>query len=292
MEKSADNFRTIFNPLRKVLPYVRYIGAAKLPPGGKYRNIHAGFEICYVDSGHGEFQQGKKIRYKFKKGDILFIKPGKRFVIQADSEEVTSCFLGINLINPRKATRALNAEATQFSILEKICVQYHQKPLKDRMNIGLLLKKLVKEINEKRSGYLLLAKGYCLECLSLLARFIQDKGVGRDGNLSGRNYKIVEKTVKFIEGNYSKKLSLKDMAGNVFLSPYHFSRIFKACASYPPIRYLNMRRVAKAKELLADENLTFADIAGRVGFNDPFYFSAMFKRLEGMSPLQYKKLLR
>lgn len=59
MDKSRDNFRTIFNPLRKILPYVRYIGAAKLPPGGKYRNTHIGFEICYVDSGLGEFQQGK-----------------------------------------------------------------------------------------------------------------------------------------------------------------------------------------------------------------------------------------
>ncbi|MBU0716376.1 MAG: AraC family transcriptional regulator [Verrucomicrobia bacterium] len=293
MKQNENNFKTTFWPLRDVLPFVRYAGAAEFHPGGKYQNSHIALEICYVASGAGSFKQGKNARFDLGKGDVFLIKPKRRFVFQADSKEgLSSYFLGIDFGKLRKKGSSLSAEEAQLLTFERIYLQHNQQSFKDGMNVGLLSKKLVEEISEKRTDYLVLAKGYCLEILSLLARSIQREKIEQDNKPSGKNYKAVEKTLKFIEENHQRKLSLGDFAKNVFLSPYHFSRIFKTYTSHSPIKYLNMHRIEKAKELLADESLTFADIAARVGFNDPFYFSAIFKRMEGFSPLQYKKLLR
>lgn len=293
MKTIKDIFKTTFWPLRDILPSVRYAGTADFHPGGKLQNSFIALEICYIESGSGSFRQGKNVHFNVGKGDIYLIKPKRRFVMRTGSKErLTSYFLGVDFGELRKKRSSLSVEEAQLLAFERIFLQYNQEPFKDEMNIGLLLKKLVREINYKRTDYLILAKGYCLEILSLLARSIQRNKIGRDNKPSGRNYKAVEKTLKFIEENYRRKLSLDDFAKNVFFSPYHFSRIFKIYTAHSPVKYLNMRRIEKAKELLADENLTFADIAARVGFNDPFYFSAMFKRMEGFSPLQYKKLLQ
>jgi len=290
---NKDNFKTIFFPLKKVLPSIRYVGATHFPPGGKYQNVHNALEICYIDSGGGRFLQGKNIRFNFRKGNIFLIKPKRKFVVQTNSgEQLRAYYLGIDFTKVKKKI-SLITEETELLVLQKIIYsQDYKMPLQDKLNIGLLLKKLYKEIIEKRASYLILAKGYCLECLSLLVRLIQDEEIKKDNKPSSRNYKIVEKAIKFIEKNYQQKLYLTSLASNVYLSPYHFSRIFKAHTGYSPIRYLNMHRIENAKELLADENLTFSDIAIRTGFNDPFYFSAIFKKIEGFSPLQYKKLLR
>ena len=291
--KTKGSDKTIFSPLDRLLPSIRYTGTAELPPGGNYRNSHVAVEICYIESGRGEFQQGRKACFKFKSGDVLLIKPKKRFIIQADAdEEVTSCFLGINPGKRGKKGHGRTAEEDQIAVIERIFMQCRLQVFKDRLNIGLLLKRIFRSVCEKKTGYLLLAKGCCLECLSILAELIRGLESKRGDNPSARNYKTVEKVIGFIEENYQKKLSLKDMASNAFLSPYHFSRIFKLCTSHPPMRYLNMYRIGKAKELLADENLSSADIAELVGFNDPYYFSAIFKKLEGISPSRYKKLLR
>lgn len=288
--KSKGSDKTIFSPLGKIFPSIRYTGTAELLPGGNYRNSHVALEFCCIESGRGEFRQEGKARFKFRSGDILLIKPKKRFIIQADADTgVVSCFLGIN---PGKQAHRRTAEKEQIAVIERIFMQCRLQVFKDRLNIGLLLKRIFRAINEKKTGYLLLAKGCCLECLSLLAELIQSWESKSADNPSARNYKMAAKVIGFIEENYRKKLSLKDMAGNAFLSPYHFSRIFKLCASHPPMRYLNMYRIGKAKELLADENLSSADIAELVGFNDPYYFSAIFKKLEGVSPSRYKKLLR
>lgn len=293
MKAVHDIFKTTFWPLRDVFPFVRYAGTADFHPGAKYQSSYIALEIAYINSGAGSFRQGKNVQFNFRKGDVFLIKPRKQFVIQADSKErLTSYFLGIDFGKLRKRGSFLSAEEAQLLAFEKIYLQHNQQPFKDEMNIGLVLKKLVREINEKRTDYHILAKGYCLECLSLLARSIQRDKIGQNNKPSGRHYKAVEKTLKFIAENYQRKLSLEDFAKNVFFSPYHFSRVFKTYTAHSPVKYLNMHRIEKAKELLADENLTFSDIAARVGFSDPFHFSAMFKRMEGFSPLQYKKLVR
>lgn len=171
-------------------------------------------------------------------------------------------------------------------------MQHKQQPFRDWLGIGLLLRKIFHEIGEKKEDYQILAKGYCLECLALLARHMRLDKLERSHKLSETHRMAVEKAIKFIDENHRRKLSLSELAGNAFLSQYHFCRVFKAYTSYPPIKYLAMRRIEKARELLSDGTLTFADIAEKVGFSGPFHFSAAFKRQEGFSPLEYKKLLR
>lgn len=97
----------------------------------------------------------------------------------------------------------------------------------------------------------------------------------------------VEWAIKYIRKNYKRNLTLEDVAKVVFLSPYHFSRMFKqrtgSCFSY----YLAKVKIDHAKELLRETEDSLATIATTIGYN-PNYFSQVFKRMEGITPGQYR----
>jgi len=109
---------------------------------------------------------------------------------------------------------------------------------------------------------------------------------GRDGVLpKGRLRAVVE----YIDGHLDHSPSLTDMAAVARLSPYHFSRQFKAATGLPPHQYVIARRVERARGLLQqDEALSLAQVAVRAGFSDQSQLCRHFKRLVGITPGKFR----
>jgi AraC family transcriptional regulator len=79
------------------------------------------------------------------------------------------------------------------------------------------------------------------------------------------------------------------MAAVARLSTYHFARQFKAATGLPPHRYVIMRRVERAKQLLQrDGDLSLAEVAARAGFADQSQLSRHFRRLVGVTPGRFR----
>lgn len=100
----------------------------------------------------------------------------------------------------------------------------------------------------------------------------------------------IKKAMVFIENNYSKQISLTDIADAVNLNSSYLSRLFKKETSLSVTEYLTQFRLEKAKELLKNSSLRLRDIAENVGFNDISYFSNTFKKYTGMSPTEYRAI--
>jgi AraC-like DNA-binding protein len=112
-----------------------------------------------------------------------------------------------------------------------------------------------------------------------------DKNIDR---FSNHNREIV-RTIKYIEENYSKDISLDKLTKAANLSKYHFSRIFKAHIGTSPYDYLLNFRINKSKELLAKTDLSIGQISGRVGFAEYNNYIRAFTKSVGMPPLKYRK---
>jgi YesN/AraC family two-component response regulator len=110
-------------------------------------------------------------------------------------------------------------------------------------------------------------------------------------NLTHSNDTIPEAVIlikNYIEDNYSNYISLDDIVRGCGYSKYHISRLFKNYMNCTIMEYLLNQRLTKAKELLVKTSSSIKEIALSVGFSDPNYFSLIFKREEGISPLQYR----
>jgi two-component system response regulator YesN len=111
----------------------------------------------------------------------------------------------------------------------------------------------------------------------------------RDSHPDGQYKKLTLHAKRYIEHHYSDSdLSLNTLAVEVNLSASHFSVVFSQETGQTFKEYLTEIRINKAKELLRMTSLRSADIAYQVGYNDPHYFSTVFKKNTGLSPIEFR----
>jgi two-component system response regulator YesN len=104
-----------------------------------------------------------------------------------------------------------------------------------------------------------------------------------------KNSNLLGEAIRIIKTQYSENLSLDEVAQQLFISPYYLSHLFSEELKVTFHEYLTRIRMDEAKRLLSDRSLTIMEISFRVGYDDPNYFSKVFKKNIGVSPTQYRK---
>lgn len=113
------------------------------------------------------------------------------------------------------------------------------------------------------------------------------KETRKTGRFKDRHLQAV---LMYVESHFQHPVTLADMADIAGISPQHLCRLFKQCFNMRPFEYLTKYRLQRAKEILTgSEKMTLREIAFRTGFNDTSYFCSVFKRHEGVTPLEYAK---
>jgi len=99
--------------------------------------------------------------------------------------------------------------------------------------------------------------------------------------------------IRYIKDNFTNKdISVELLAKQACMSASHFHKTFKNTLGISPIDYLNSEKIKHAKKLIkASKGLTISEIAFKSGFNSTSYFNRQFKKLELMTPQQFKKSL-
>jgi transcriptional regulator GlxA family with amidase domain len=100
--------------------------------------------------------------------------------------------------------------------------------------------------------------------------------------------KRVEKIIQMMREDVRGELSLTEFAQSVNLSVWRLCHIFKSDVGMPPIRYLRLLRMERAKDLLESSFLSVKEIAFQVGLNDESHFVRDFKSTYGSSPALYR----
>jgi AraC family transcriptional regulator len=98
----------------------------------------------------------------------------------------------------------------------------------------------------------------------------------------------LRRVTEYIQQNLDKELRLAELAALVYMSPYHFARLFKRSAGVPPHRFVVRQRIARASAFLATREPSIAQIARMVGFRTPSHFTTVFRRVTGVTPGEYR----
>ena len=113
----------------------------------------------------------------------------------------------------------------------------------------------------------------------------------RDENARNQNRSVLKLAVDFIDHNYmDEEISLNKAAHVANVSANHFSALFSQNMGQTFTEYLTDLRMNKAKELLRCTAMRSSEIAGEVGYKDAHYFSYLFKKTQGMTPSEYRKM--
>ena len=124
-----------------------------------------------------------------------------------------------------------------------------------------------------------------LEITGLLYRFFSLLFVNQ--NISQKQ-DLIGTAKKIIDYNYNTDLCVSDLSESLGVSFAHFSRLFRQTLGVSPKQYIVNRRIERAKYLLINTNATIAEISNSVGYEDPLYFSRIFKKETCIPPREYR----
>ncbi|MFC0273254.1 helix-turn-helix domain-containing protein [Metabacillus herbersteinensis] len=155
-------------------------------------------------------------------------------------------------------------------------------------------------INAGFSGYLL-KPTFKSEVLTLFERLITKGFVLKGEEIlerttsAGKSFEAdptnpMETAIKYIQLNSHEPLTLKELSNLVYLSPSHFSRMFKEEMGLNFVEYLIKFRIEKAKRLLKMTLLPMEVVSSNCGFSSAAHFSTTFKKIEGVTPSVYRNL--
>ncbi|MFC3767169.1 helix-turn-helix domain-containing protein [Paenibacillus sp. GCM10012303] len=113
------------------------------------------------------------------------------------------------------------------------------------------------------------------------------------GQKESKNVVLLDSMKAYIELHYADQtLNLETIAGRFGLSPSYATRFFKDQTGCPLMRYIDSIRMERAKELIKSTEMTLKDIMGEVGYVDSTNFIRKFKKAEGVTPIQYRNLVK
>lgn len=94
---------------------------------------------------------------------------------------------------------------------------------------------------------------------------------------------------EYLDWHYTDKIPLDDLAEHFFINKFYLSKIFKETYGTTVNNYLISKRITRAKQLLRFTDMTVDEVGAAVGMGDANYFSRMFRKVEGISPREYRK---
>lgn len=243
-------------------------------------------EMAFVLSGSGRYRI-EDCLYEVTEGDLIVINPGMRhqaIMLEGSDTPTTEFFVGFSDI-------FLKGQPKNYLPLPGDSPILH--------TTGELRQKLFKICSSMeaenavcREGRYFMLKAYLMQMLLLVVREQCEPMENNSGYAfeSVNKKYVVEQIVNYFEDHYSEKISLDQIAENMYLSPFYISKIFKSETGDTPIRHLINIRLEKAKELLESGwGGSIQEAAARVGYDDAYHFSKLFKKRYGVSPSQVKK---
>ena len=127
-----------------------------------------------------------------------------------------------------------------------------------------------------------------IECANLISAVHYLQSDAQAGVAAVKN-PLINKAIKYIQKNYSEDISLITLSQHLNISSVYLSQLFKKELGTSPIKFIINYRIERAKELLKETDDTIYNIAVKVGFWESKHFSKTFKRVTGVTPMQYKK---
>lgn len=272
--------------------YIEELDPTFLYTGKGYRtqdeenyHCHDYAELSFVLSGSGRYRIADRI-YDVSEGDLIILNPGNRHQALAGGQDNPFTEFFVAFTDVRFGQFGPN----EIPMPEDMPIIHTRGEL--RQKVFKICASMEAENAVCRQGRYFMMKSYLMQLLLLVIREqtepVEVKN-GRSFESANKKY-VVEQVVSYFEDHYAEKISLDQIAENMYLSPFYVSRIFKLETGDAPIRHLINIRLEKAKELLENGwEGSIQEVASQVGYDDAYHFSKLFKKRYGISPSKIRK---
>ncbi|MBB6729801.1 helix-turn-helix domain-containing protein [Cohnella zeiphila] len=256
---------------------------------------HYHMEMLYFAEGTADVLAGSRT-IRAEEGDLILIAPCCVHAVTVAPGQISRhrvISLEPDLLSPMPALFTNVKYMLPYSA--DASIHFHANLLR-ACGLGDLprqTEELLMEYKRKQSAFELTVTSAIYRLLARLVRAMPELGMAGDESASGqeKDRLRLRETLAYIDEHSHEPLTASRMARLSLMSYSHFAASFKRMTRAPFSSYLQFVRVRKAERLLLDPALSITQIALETGFNDSSYFIKHFRRIRGMTPLQYRKMV-
>ena len=229
------------------------------------------FQLLYIAKGKGIFTLNGEEKV-VDEGTIVLYLPGEDQYYYYSNETSPVIywlhFSGFNALKLLEENSLSNGSIFSIGI---------------KNDVFLVFDKIIKELQLAQGHYFELCNLYIKELTILCSRYL----IEVSSPIYKQN-KILEEAIEYFNDHFNKVITIKDYANGCNISCCWFIRSFKKYTGTTPIQYLTNIRMNKAKNLLHSSCFTVGEIANLIGYQNPLYLSRIFKKIVGLSPINYR----
>ncbi|GIO70030.1 helix-turn-helix domain-containing protein [Paenibacillus sp. FSL M7-1455] len=239
------------------------------------QHMHRGYELYYLFSGERDYFIRNRT-YRVKRGSFVFI----------EKEELHRT---IDAGSPKHERVVINFAA---GLLEGLGLTGRSGvvtfPPQEQYKGEALVRELVAEAKGCSPGRDVMLESLLKQLLVHVFRAQAERG--EPEAQPSALHQTMSEVAEYVGTHYREELHLKDVAERFFVSPYYLSRKFKRCTGFGFAEYVQLVRIREAQRLLRETNLKMIEVAEQTGIGTVANFHKLFRKMNGCSPLRYRKL--
>ena len=234
-------------------------------------NGRGDFQIIYIASGKAHFFLDGEEQI-VSRGNIVLFRPWERQMYYYYLEDrVESYWIHFTGYEAEKLLDTADLSKNVFFI-------------GDSSDFPSKCSRIIREIQTKRTNYEDLTSILFREIILVISRYLREgQGVNRD------TLNEVERAINYFSENYTEDINIEQYAKMRHMSVSWFIRNFKSITKLSPLQYIIALRITNAKALLINTDYPISKISDAVGFDNALYFSRLFHKHTGMSPMKFRK---
>lgn len=252
---------------------------------------HNFWEFVYVDSGAVTITQDG-VSTILKQGEILFHEPNEYHTIKSYNSDPNIFVICFECKSPamnyfKKFRSPLNAVLKPF--ISSIIIEAENTYVipKNDINFQYLTLKNTAPLGSEQ-----LIKSYLEQFLIILMRNTSAKNeILMFPSRESLESTLISDMKKYINSHLECKLKIEDICNEFGYSKTYLSQLFKSQSSISLMKYYNNKKIEYAKKLIREKNYNFTQISEILSFDNPQYFSRVFKRVTGLTPSEFAKSL-
>ena len=234
------------------------------------------YQLLYIAAGKGHFYfKGSKEETIVPKGNMILFRPKDPQVYYYYAEDKTEVYW----------VHFTGSQVEEF-------LDHYELPKDENVfftgispDYPWIYNQIIRELQLQRVNYEELLRILLRHILLTINRYIKEQAQTGTDIIND-----MERAAHYFRENYTKNISIEQYAAEHLMSVNWFILSFKNVMKMTPMQYILSLRIAAAKGLLENSNKNINEISDAIGYDNPLYFSRLFKKHTGYSPSQYKKL--
>ncbi len=252
---------------------------------------HNFWEMVYVDAGQVIINADSR-EHHLTQSEIIFHKPNEFHTLKADSRTAANVFVisfvcsskSVNFFKGKTMTVPPKLKKYIQTIIEEYYETFRPMSWED--------KKLEILENPPIGGQQMIRTHLEQFLIMLMRSELDNHDLRVFPTKESMENHLVSEMMHLIEENTYDKISVEAICTRLNYSRAYLSKIFKAASGYTILEYILMRKIREAKKLIREEKYNFSEISDMLSFDNPHYFSTVFKKQTNMTPTTYKNSVR